>query len=214
MPQNPMIRALVIFLIGLLILLMGAAAYLYFAPAPQVNQASFDSSGSGATSSVGTDYSLLNEQGQRVYRSDFEGLYRLYYFGYTFCPDVCPTSLIVMGQAMSLLEKSDPAKAAKVQPLFITVDPLRDTPEVLANYVPNFHPRLIGLTGSEAEIDAVTKGFKVFAKKVDERGAGDYLMDHTSAFLLMSPEGGFIRLFSHGTQPQEMAEALAAIVKD
>jgi protein SCO1/2 len=214
MPQNPMIRALVIFLIGLLILLMGAAAYLYFTPSQQVNQASFDSSGSGAGSSVGTDYSLVNQAGERVSRGDFAGSYRLYYFGYTYCPDVCPTSLIVMGQAMSLLEKSDPAKAAKIQPLFITIDPERDTPEVLANYVPNFHPHLIGLTGTKAEIDAVAKGFKVYAKKVDERGAGDYLMDHSSAFLLMSPEGEFIRLFTHGTQPQEMAEALAAIVKD
>ena len=211
MPQNPMIRALVIFLIGLLILLLGLAGWLYMQPRGQLDGGSFDSSTTGQESSLGVDYSLTSQDGSTVSRSDFAGSFQLYYFGYTYCPDVCPTSLAVMGQAMSRLERQDPEAAARIQPLFITIDPERDTPEVLADYVVHFHPRLIGLTGSPEEIAAVAKGFRVFAQKGDERGENDYLMDHTSAFILMDPEGRFIRLFTHGTPPEEIAAALAKI---
>jgi cytochrome oxidase Cu insertion factor (SCO1/SenC/PrrC family) len=209
MPQNPMIRALVIFLIGLLILLMGAAAYLYFTPSQQVNQASFDSSGSGAGSSVGTDYSLVNQAGERVSRGDFAGSYRLYYFGYTYCPDVCPTSLIVMGQAMSLLEKSDPAKAAKVQPLFITVDPERDTPQAMKASVESFGPNFVGLTGSPEAIAAAAKAYRVSYSKVENKASpGDYSVDHSALAYLMGRDGKYLTHFAYGMTPQEMAEKL------
>ncbi len=209
MPQNPMIRALVIFLIGLLILLIGVAAWLYTQPGR--GGGSFDNSGAGVQSEIGVDYSLTNHEGETVTRADFQGLYRLYYFGFTFCPDICPTSLATMTQALDRLERAQPEAAARIQPIFITIDPERDDVAALADYVSHFHPRLIGLTGSQEQIDAVAKGFRIFAQKTDDRGGDDYLMDHTSAFVLMGPDGKFIRLFTHGTPPQEMAEALGRI---
>ena len=211
MPKNPMIRALVIFLAGLLVLLLGMASYLYLTPSGQLGSGSFDNAGEASQSAIGVEYSLTSHEGKEVARSDFEGSYRLYYFGYSFCPDVCPTSLFVMGQALDRLARDNPDAAAAIQPIFITVDPERDTVEVLANYVIHFHPRLIGLTGSPEDIAAVTKGFRVFAQKTDERGSGDYLMDHTSAFVLMDPEGEFVRLFTHGTPAEEMAADLGKI---
>ena len=208
MPQNPMIRALVIFLIGLLILLMGAAAYLYFAPAPQVNQASFDSSGSGATSSVGTDYSLLNEQGQRVYRSDFEGLYRLYYFGYTFCPDVCPFDMARNALAVDLLKE----EGYDINLAFITIDPERDTPEIVGEYAAAMHPNAIGLSGTAEQVRTAARAYKVYYAK----GAGtddSYLMDHSAFTYLMFPETGLATYFGRQVSAEEMASETACHIR-
>ena len=106
----------------------------------------------GAT--MGGPFTLTDQNGRRVSDRDFAGKYRLVYFGYTFCPDVCPVDLQVIGAGLRRFEASDPARAARVQPIFITVDPARDTPAVLRQYVAAFHPRLIGLTGSAEEIAA------------------------------------------------------------
>ncbi|HEV2865122.1 MAG TPA: SCO family protein, partial [Allosphingosinicella sp.] len=107
--------------------------------------------------SLGGHFTLTAQDGRRVSDTDFAGKYRLVYFGFTYCPDVCPTDLQTIGAGLRRFEQSDPARAAKVQPIFITVDPRRDTPPVLARYVAAFHPRLIGLTGSEAEIARVAR---------------------------------------------------------
>ena len=140
--------------------------------------------------SMGGPFTLTAQDGSRVSDSQFAGKYRLVYFGYTFCPDVCPTDLQKIGAGLRRFEASDPARAARVQPIFITVDPARDTPEILRRFVANFHPRLIGLTGSEQEIAAVARRYGV-ARQRREPAAGsrDYLVDHSQMTVLYGPQG-------------------------
>lgn len=214
MPKTPLARAAVMFGLGLAILAIGIASYLYLAPKPTINQAQVDSNSTGGQGSYGGPFTLTNDNGERVTRDTYAGRYLLIYFGYTFCPDVCPTSLSVMTQALDQLESDAPKKAAAIQPLFITVDPERDTVAVLDSYVDFFHPRLVGLTGSQAEIDSVIADYRIYAAKVIQEGTTDYLMDHTSAFVLLDQQGRFIQLFTFGTNPQEMAETLAEIVQN
>ncbi|HKY81147.1 MAG TPA: SCO family protein, partial [Sphingobium sp.] len=136
---------------------------------------------------IGASFTLTDQQGNKVRWDDFKGKYRLVYFGYTYCPDVCPVDLQRIMQAYSLFEKADPARAAKVQPIFITVDPERDTPSVLKTYVAAFHPRLVGLTGTPAEIAQVEKDFVVISSKEEAKGGSDYLVSHSRTPYLFGP---------------------------
>jgi len=148
---------------------------------------------------IGGDFTLVNQDGQPTSWSDFAGKYRIVYFGYTYCPDVCPTDLTRIMSGYKLLEKSDPAKAAKIQPIFITVDPQRDTPAVVKTYVAAFHPRLIGLTGTAEEIEAVKKAFVVVAgKEGDPNATQDYLVAHSRTPYLFGPDGKPIALIPTG----------------
>lgn len=137
---------------------------------------------------IGGPFTLTGQDGKVSY-SDFDGKYRLIYFGYTYCPDVCPLDLQRLMQGYRLLEKAHPALAAKVQPIFITIDPERDTQQVVKNYVGNFHPKLIGLTGTPDEIAKVAKEFAVYYAKDERAGTSEYLMDHLRAPYLMGPDG-------------------------
>jgi len=175
-----------------------------------------------APPAIGGPFSLIDQTGKRVTDADFRGRYLLIYFGYTYCPDVCPTELFVMSQALDILG----AAGERMQPLLITIDPARDTAEVLADYVSNFHPRLIGLTGSADEIRAVAKEYRVYYEKVysqlaqgeDTEGAGasdpdsDYLMSHSASTFLMGPDGRFIRVFTYGTSAEDMAAGIAEAI--
>ncbi|HWH18860.1 MAG TPA: SCO family protein [Allosphingosinicella sp.] len=156
--------------------------------------------------SVGGPFTLTDENGARVSDADFKGKYRLVYFGYSYCPDICPVDLQLIGRGLRQLEKSDPELAAKVQPIFVTVDPERDTPAILKQYVGAFHPRLIGLTGTPAEIADVAKRHGVYFAKQGEEGAKDYLMDHSRIALLFGPEGEPIAIVPH----DKGADAVAA----
>ena len=118
------------------------------------------------------------------------GRYPLVYFGYTSCPDVCPTDMAAVGQAMRSFEKIDPARAAKIQPIFVTVDPARDTPPVLKQFVRAFHPRMIGLTGTEVQVAAVAKEYAVvFRRNPPVPGVEGYLVDHSRMVTLFGPKG-------------------------
>ncbi len=140
--------------------------------------------------SMGGAFALTDQNGRRVSDRDFAGKYRLIYFGYTFCPDVCPTDLQKIGAGLREFERSDAQRAARVQPIFITVDPARDTPEVMRNYVANFHPRLIGLTGSEADIAATVRTFRVMRELPEPSARNrDYLVNHSSITVLYGPAG-------------------------
>ncbi|TAN52938.1 MAG: SCO family protein [Rhodospirillales bacterium] len=161
--------------------------------------------------SIGGPFSLVDHTGKAVTDKDYRGKYLLIYFGYTFCPDICPTSLNTMVDAMS---KMDQDKAAKIQPLFFSVDPERDTVERLKDFVPAFHPRMIGLTGKLEDVTAAAKVYRVyFAKVKSEDPNVGYLLDHSALFYLMGPDGRFVRHFSHGIQASEMAAALDDSVK-
>jgi protein SCO1/2 len=128
----------------------------------------------------------------------------LIYFGYTFCPDVCPTELQAMSQAIDGLGD----EAGKVTPVFITVDPERDTVEQLAGYAEHFHPRLIALTGTTEQVAAAAKAYRVYYRKVEDESTTDYMMDHSSIIYLMGPNGRFLTHFSYGTGPDKMAEKI------
>jgi protein SCO1/2 len=157
---------------------------------------------------IGGPFTLTDQTGRTVTDRDFRGKYQLIYFGYSYCPDVCPTELGSMASAMDLLgPQSD-----KLQPLLITVDPERDTVSHLAEYVALFHPRLVGLTGTPEQIAAAAKAYRVYyAKRPLEGGKSlEYLMDHSGFLYLMGPEGEFIRIFPAGTSGEELAKDLRA----
>jgi len=159
---------------------------------------------------IGGPFTMLDQDGRTVTEADFAGRYMLVYFGYTYCPDVCPTSLSVMADALDVLG----AKADKIVPVFVTVDPERDIPEFLKEYIVHFHPRLVGLTGTPEQVAKMAKAYKVFYQKVgDGYGDGDYLMDHSSITYLIGPDGQFISHFGHGTGPETIAEQLARLVE-
>ena len=152
---------------------------------------------------VGGPFRLTDQAGKAVSDADFRGRYMLIYFGYSFCPDVCPTTLGVMTQA---LEKMG-ADSARVAPIFITVDPARDTPKVLADYMKAFGPNFIGLTGSDAQIKAVEKEYRVYAAKRPLEN-GNYGMDHSSVMYLMGPTGKMITFYDEAISPDDLAKDL------
>ena len=130
----------------------------------------------------------------------------LVYFGYTYCPDVCPTTLTTMADAIDILD----GDGDSVVPVFITVDPERDTPEHLKMYVNYFHPRLVGLTGTSASVAAAAKAYRIYYAKARQDGASgdDYLMDHLSFVFLMGPDGAFRAHFENGIGPEAMAKRI------
>ncbi len=156
---------------------------------------------------VGGPFSLTDHTGQPVSDDDFRGRYMLVYFGFIFCPDICPTELSTMVRAIRAL---GPA-GDEIVPMLITIDPARDTPEALANYVSLFDERLIGLTGTDAEIAEVADAYRVFYARVpSEADSEHYLMDHSAFVYLMGPDGQNVAVFPQGVGPDRMAEALAA----
>ncbi|CAN5560367.1 SCO family protein [soil metagenome] len=161
--------------------------------------------GGFGTAMVGGPFTLTDQTGKRVSDTDFRGKYMLIFFGYTYCPDVCPTELQVMSAALDQLGSS----AGKIQPIFITIDPERDTPELMKAYVANFHPRLIGLTGSPAEIAAAGKAYRVYyARAKGYETAKDYLMDHSTILYLMGPDGKYVTHSTYSTDAKALADDL------
>jgi cytochrome oxidase Cu insertion factor (SCO1/SenC/PrrC family) len=159
-----------------------------------------------ALADIGGAFELVDQTGRTVTDREWPGKYLLVYFGYTFCPDVCPTELQKMIVALDSLPERD---AARVQPLFITVDPARDTVQVMADYVAAFHPRLVGLTGSEAQVRAAAKAYRVYFAKAAGSEGEDYLMDHSSFIYLIDPNGDLADYFSPATSVEDMARAMA-----
>ena len=142
-----------------------------------------------AGAAIGGDFALTDSAGGTVRWSDFKGKYRVVYFGYTYCPDVCPTDMQRVTQGLKLLKAKDPALAAGIQPIFITIDPERDTPKVVGEFTAAFSPDIIGLTGTPEQIAAAAKAFKVFFAKGETVEGGGYLMDHSNIVYLFGPDG-------------------------
>ncbi|UUX49744.1 SCO family protein [Nisaea acidiphila] len=154
----------------------------------------------------GGPFELTDETGARVGPEHYSGRFMLVYFGYSYCPDICPTDLAIMAAA---LDELGPL-SGKIQPLLITVDPARDTPEGLLAFTDAFHPDLVGLTGSEAEIAAAARAYRVHRRKFWLEGSSgdDYLVDHSTLTYLMGPDGSFVTMFPRGTGPERMTEVL------
>ncbi len=209
MPQTVPARALIVFLAGLALLAFGLAAWLWSerGPASRVQVGATSTSGAA---SIGGPFALIDQHGEARSDRDFRGRFMLIYFGYTYCPDFCPTSLTTMTAALDLVAQSDAALARRVVPILITVDPERDTVEALAAYAPHFHESLVALTGTPEEIAAAAEAYRVYYAKVQDPGASDYLVDHSTFIFLMDPEGGYVTHFAPGVTPEAIAEVLKA----
>ena len=201
-------RILLIVLLGLVLAAGGLAAWYVVQPARTGGIVS-SQTGSSGSALIGGPFTLTDQAGARRSEADLEGHYALVYFGYTYCPDVCPTSLSTMTQAIDRLAETAPEKAAAVLPVFITVDPERDSVEAMSTYAEHFHPRMMALTGTPEEIAAAAKAYRIYYQRVEEPDASDYLMDHSSVIYLMGPDGSYLTHFTHVSTAEEIAEGLA-----
>ncbi|MET4897364.1 SCO family protein [Sphingomonadaceae bacterium jetA1] len=166
-----------------------------------------------AGAKIGGPFRLTAGDGRSVTDRDFAGRYRVVYFGYTFCPDVCPTDMQAIGAGLRLLERRAPAKAAKVAALFITVDPARDTPAVVRQFAATFSPRIIGLTGTPKQIAAVKTAYGVWSQKGEASPGGGYLVNHTRQVYLMDPDGKPLALIPADQGPEAVAASLEQWVR-
>ena len=193
-------RFLVVIITGFLIGALAGAAALLLHNMPQ---------GQGVATTgkalVGGPFTLVDTKGKTVTDQDFRGRYMLVFFGFTHCPDICPAELQVMDAAMEAL--GDDAK--KVAPIFISVDPERDTPEVVADYVKNFGDKIVGLTGSPEQVAAAAKAYRAsYAKFKDDKFGSDYSIDHSTLVYFMGPDGEYITHFPFGTSADKMSEGM------
>ena len=156
--------------------------------------------------SLGGAFELTNQAGQPVTERDFAGRWLLVYFGFTWCPDICPTELGTIAAALDAMGPSGDS----VTPILITIDPERDTPEQLAEYVSRFHPRMLGLTGTAEQLAAVARRYRVYYARVQRPDMPDYLMDHSSFIYLVGPDGRVRALFRPETSPESLAAAVQA----
>ena len=155
---------------------------------------------------LGGPFNLVDQTGRAVTEHDFAGRFLLVYFGFTFCPDVCPTELGIIAAAVDALGD----QGEHVTPILITIDPERDTPDALADYVSRFHPRMIGLTGTAAQVAAAARAYRVFYQRVQRPEMTHYLMDHSSFIYLVGPDGRVRALFRPETSPEAIAQSVRA----
>lgn len=154
------------------------------------------------------DFTLADHNGQVRTLSDFRGKVVALFFGYTHCPDVCPTTLHDFAQALQTLGPL----GDRVQVLFVTVDPARDTPEILREYVPAFDPRFLGLVANEAELSALVREYKVVYIKTAEKAADDYLIDHSAGTYVYDPQGRLRLLMPYGSGAEDIAHDLKVLL--
>lgn len=200
--QKPVLGLAAVVVLGLL----GGAAWLWLQPsAPVTSDAMVNASGAA----IGGPFELLNHSGQRVTADSVIDRPTLVYFGYTFCPDVCPIDVQVMADTVDVLAD----RGVEVRPVFITIDPARDTPKELSYYAEAMHPTMIALTGTKEEIRAAADEYKVFYNRVDAEGsAADYLMQHSNFTYLMLPETGIAAVFRPNFPPEKLADDIQAVL--
>lgn len=193
-----------IFKTSVFLTLCGISAYLSWVYTPALPKDKFHT-----TLQIGGDFQLQDTQGVLRSTQEFKNRYLILYFGYGYCPDICPAALHNLSDALYKLEAEGRGKLInKIQPVFITIDPDRDTPLQLQEFISQFHPKFIALTGTKEDIKKVTNLYKVFYQKVEEISPTDskhYLMDHSSIIYVMRPEGQYCGSFNHLTSPEEMA---------
>ena len=197
---------LAVVLIGAGILVYAGGAYL----SGQKVASGAKTTKSSGVPAIGGPFTLTDHNGNEVTERSFRGKYMLVFFGYTFCPDVCPTTLTDVSTALDILG----FEGEKIVPVFISVDPARDTPEHLKEYATYFHPRLVALTGTPKQVAAAAKAYRVYYAKAKSEGSdpNDYLMDHSSVIYLMGPDGKFQQHFSHGTDGEAMVKRIRELL--
>lgn len=159
---------------------------------------------------ITTRFSLVDQTGKAVTEKDYQDKWKLVFFGFTHCPDVCPTALNTVASVMTSLGTS----ADRLTPIFITVDPTRDTPKVMAEYVSAFDKRIVGLTGTEPQVAKAAKAFRVYYARVQQKSARDgYTMSHSSFMYLMAPNGRFVTHFGHGDKPADIAAKIEKVIR-
>lgn len=158
---------------------------------------------------IGGAYTLVDQTGATVTNETYAGTWQIVFFGYTFCPDVCPTTLSTVTAAIDQLGPL----AERVTPIFITVDPARDTVAQMALYHENFHPRFAMLTGTDAQVAAAAQAFRVYYAKADGDDPSYYLMDHSTITYLLDPKGNYVTHFGHDATPEKIAETLRAQIE-
>jgi cytochrome oxidase Cu insertion factor (SCO1/SenC/PrrC family) len=157
-----------------------------------------------ASPAVGGSFTLIDQNGATRRDSDFRGKVMLVYFGYTYCPDACPTTLQAISQTLDMIGN----QASKVQPIFISVDPARDTPDQLKSYAANFHPGILYLTGAPETLKQVESEYHIYVAKVPQAGSDDYLIDHSSIIYVMGTNGRYLAAMPAGLPPKVMAATL------
>ena len=206
-----MTRNIAILATALVVLFLGGiyAATTLFAPEDEFAQCRASAVAGGAAT-IGGPFELISETGETVTEKDVIDQPSLVYFGYTFCPDVCPVDAARNADAVAILEE----RGTMVKPVFITVDPRRDTAEVLREFTDYMHPRMLGLTGSDEQIATATKAYRAYSK-IHESDTGDddfYLVDHSTQTYLMFPEKGFVEFFRRSDTAEEMADRVQCFV--
>lgn len=198
-PKKPNMRIL----LSLVLVIIAVIVWMQF-----LNKENTPTAAENSRALIGGEFSLTNHKGEPVTDKDFLGKYMIVYFGYTFCPDVCPMDLQIMADAMRILP---PEELEQVNPVFVTIDPERDTVDVMAEYVSYFHDDMIGLTGTNEQVDSIKKAYRVYAAKADD--SADYLVDHTSYTYFMDKEGTLLKHFNHGENPEAMANTISSLIE-
>lgn len=189
----------------LLLLVTGACLIVYFNAEKKKRLEGVRQGESVGRAAIGGPFSLTNHEGRAVTEKDFVGMWNLLYFGFTFCPDICPDELRKMAGAIEALEKK---KGIKVRPIFVSVDPERDGVEQVRDYVKGFHPRMVGLTGSMDAVKAAAKQYRVYFMKTDD-DKDNYLIDHSIIMYLMDPKMEFVKFFGRNHTVDSLTDGIA-----
>ncbi len=166
-----------------------------------------------AGAAIGGEFTLTDQFGQTKHWSDFRGRYAVVYFGYTYCPDICPTDVQRTAQGLREFARAHPDLRARVQQIFITVDPARDTPKVVGQFVSAFDPKMVGLTGTPQQVKAAGDAFKVYFSKGEQQAGGAYLVDHSAITYLFDPDGEPLATLPTDQGAPAVAEELAKWVR-
>jgi protein SCO1/2 len=197
-------------IVGVGLLILDGAIFALVMNRPPVSGRAVHDVVSSGRAAIGGPFALISTDGKAVTDQTYRGKWMLIYFGYTFCPDACPTALTNMSIALQTLrEEADP-----IRPLFITIDPKRDTAAALGEYLKSFDPRIEGLTGTEAQTAAIAKTYRVFAEPQKAQSDGSYLVDHSSYVYLMDPDGKFVDVLEGASPPAQMADWLRKSIRE
>lgn len=210
--KKRLLRSVVLSVVALVIGIGVGWVQISMQKARTVNKGSNASESPIAGLNIGGPFTLTDQDGNTVTEKTYEGEYKLIYFGFTYCPAICPTELQKVSRVMSALEKNYPEAAQTIQPLFITIDPERDTVPVMREYVRLFHPRFTGLTGTVPQIDMVKKHYRIYASKVETEEQNDYTMDHSSFIYLMGPENALLGMYRTSDTPDAIYQDIVKLL--